>query len=449
MKHLDFSAHAQRRSIVEQYTYAWHRAILGKNKLCGGLFNEEATIEIPITYAPENTMKKFIPECIALYNDIVEDDKYFIFNNKHKERKNAFLKEILLRDHYNRIETENTKGRLMLTIDPVWFGRSSDRDGGWTSWSSCFSPTGCYRQSSLEMATSLSMFMAMILNNDGTKIIGRKWVVIPILEDLRYAPFIAFLKSYGTFPTHYQKSLSDFLISTIFGEEKKTWSVSSDTGNNTDRIKNVYTNRYMGGTSLKANWDYNFGTCSPERSATIYIDAPPFITSQKGFAENDVKMSVLFDGIDCWDDDDSDGGFQCEFCHENGFDEYDGAWVEGSAEHEWWCDECVNNHAVMDYFLDEYVPRNDPQTCQFRYHVCGTSVYYETLFTQNLDELESVVMLDDDGGVVDEILFFEPEDCHLIMCDEDGYSMFQSDWNNHSTTLKDAWEAKREAEEDE
>ena len=442
MKRLPTKNHSFRQSIVTRYVDKWSDAMKKKNELTGGLFEETATIELPLTYSPQNTAIQYVPRVIESQNDVVEDDKYFVFNKKHKVRKMAFLKEILPDGEFKAMEQkESTTGQLLLSIDPVWFGRASDMEGGWTSWHSCFAPGGCYRQSSLEMATTVSIFMALITNSDRTKIIGRRWVVIPTSVNGGYAPLIAFLKAYGTFPLHYQRSLSDWIITNIFNSEKADWSISNEIDRNCSMLGGSTTNIYMGGIELRRDiQSYN---------ATVYFDAPAVVCSEKDY-NIDSPRYVFFNGIPSWeddeDDDNDDNTWCCDHCEDDiPYDDEEGTsvWDSGNNEHVW-CDDCVSRHAVWDRINDRYTIDDDAVS----YYTAITSRIWQIAYTTAEDELEIVYVLDDDGVCTSDMYFFCATSHPAVFEDDDGdLCIFDRDLSLNETSMKEEYFAKREEEE--
>lgn len=175
------------------------------------------TLEIDVknTYIPLG--KDFLWK-LKNFNDIVENEKYFIVNG-HRHKKLTLISMFTdPEDFYDVMQLESAKlllktttGRLFLTKDPEWIKRCSDPD--YCSWSSCFSPDGCHWLSANIYSRSTSVWMAMITNSEMTKIIGRAFVLIPIVNyDIRKFDNSAYmLKSYGTFPDNYKESVLKFI----------------------------------------------------------------------------------------------------------------------------------------------------------------------------------------------------------------------------------------------
>ena len=192
---------------------------------------DNLTIEICKGLSDEPELVEYIPFEISEYNEISEEGRYFIINDK-KVKKVAFLQEILPRGIYEKLCYTNTSGKLLLTIDPEWFKLCSDNN--YCSWTSCFSPNGDNWFCPYEYSLSKHCLLALIVNEDESKIIARRFVFIPEDEDGNMGNIILFNRHYGTFPVSYQRELSNFIISRIFGENKDNWGyefTEEDDGN--------------------------------------------------------------------------------------------------------------------------------------------------------------------------------------------------------------------------
>lgn len=112
-----------------------------------------------------------------------------------------------------------TTGRMIISADPNDFMKCSHRD--YVTWGSCFRPGGEYSHTTVAFATAPNVLMALIENESGTKIIGRKFVLV-------FDNFILFLKKYGTFPIEYQKDLSRFIVQKLWNKSKSQTTIVSD-----------------------------------------------------------------------------------------------------------------------------------------------------------------------------------------------------------------------------
>jgi len=197
-----------------------------------GIFSKDTlTIEICKGLSEEPELLEYIPEEISEHNEISEEGRYFIING-NKVKKVAFLQELLPKKDYNKLCYTNTSGKLLLTIDPEWFEICSDRS--YCSWTSCFSPNGENWFCPYEYSLSKHCLLALIVNDDESKIIARRFIFIPEDEDGNMGNIILFNRHYGTFPVSYQRELSNFIISRIFGENKDNWGyefTEEDNGN--------------------------------------------------------------------------------------------------------------------------------------------------------------------------------------------------------------------------
>ncbi|HPC25289.1 MAG TPA: hypothetical protein PLQ59_07245, partial [Fervidobacterium sp.] len=232
------------------------------------------------------------------------DPNYFVFNDKTRVKKRAILQELMMPDSYKKYVQSigDTSGRLFLTIDPEWFRLCSDKD--FVSWNSCFSPDGCYHLVPYEFSTSISIMMAMITNSDMTRIIGRKWVVIPYRKDrsgekekIVKVPEILCLKSYGTFPVTYQQAVSRWIIENIFEDEKDNWKVyeySKDYDTHMALETKILVESHDGGGY------YSYLSSKPDRlNVKIYMDNSSYILIPKSLAPSEVPEGrVTFYGLD-------------------------------------------------------------------------------------------------------------------------------------------------------
>ena len=344
-----------------------------KSRFLNHVFDEKLTIDITdyvnVDKVENDILFDALGDHIKDFNEVDSSDKnYFVFNNKIRVKKRAFLKEILTDDCYKKeIEAiRDTTGRLFITIDFYWFLRCSDPD--YVSWSSCFAPNGCYHLVPYEFATGKGMMMAMITNTDMTRIIGRKWIAIP--EDKKnYEKVreILCLKSYGTFPILYQQGLTRWIIEHIFNDKKENWKVysyKSDQEIISKLESNVSVERVCGGGRYKKLF-----VDSERKPIAIYFDPASYILIPKEINCNDgIGGLVIFRGIDEEDDDDDDiiesDDYDREYVNEDddyyGYCEWCGDRWPVDQMHEVYsddsqfagvmlvCEECVDDCAVYD-----------------------------------------------------------------------------------------------------
>lgn len=315
-----------------------------KSRFLNHVFDEELTIDITdyvsVDKVENDILLDALGDHIRDFNEIDSSDKnYFVFNNKIRVKKRAFLKEILTDDCYKKeIETiRDTTGRLFITIDFCWFLRCSDPY--YVSWSSCFAPNGCYHLVPYEFATGKGMMMAMITNTDMTRIIGRKWIAIPEdKENYEKVREILCLKSYGTFPVQYQQGLTRWIIEHIFDDKKENWKVYSYKSDREIIGKlesNVSVERKCGGGRYKKLF-----VDSERKPIAIYFDPASYILIPKEINCNDgIGGLVIFRGVDEEDDDDDDiiesDDYDREYVNEEEDDDYYG-----------YCESCGNRWPV-------------------------------------------------------------------------------------------------------
>lgn len=309
------------------------------------------------------------------------DPNYFIFNDKTRIKKRAILQELMMPDSYKKYVQSigDTSGRLFLTIDPEWFRLCSDKN--FVSWNSCFSPDGCYHLVPYEFSTSISIMMAMITNSDMTRIIGRKWVVIPYRKDrsgekekIVKVPEILCLKSYGTFPVTYQQAVSRWIIENIFEDEKDNWKVyeySKDSDTLMGLEMKILVESHDGGGY------YSYLSSKPDRlKVKIYMDNSSYILIPKSLALSEVPEGrVTFYGLDEDEEDevsyheledsnededyDDDEHWECANCGEriDHDTSYEMFFSDCDHDYDTYCEDCVNELAIFDPMLDRYLEK--------------------------------------------------------------------------------------------
>lgn len=302
----------------------------------------QITKKIPIIYPSEPTpLMDSIPLEIRRANEIVEEANYFIFNGKKKVRKIPFLSQLLPKSQMPK--EENTSGLLFLTIDPEWMLRCSDPE--YTSWTSCFAPDGCYHFSAKEYTTSINIAMAMITNSDMTKIIGRKFVIIPrsCYNNVREA-IIFFAKHYGTFPVQYQRSLSAYIIESVFGSNKDNWKVMS----NEEDCRAEEAKIYVEDISNVGNSYFRSGG-----NKSIWFDDSSFVIREKG---TDIENAYIsFDSEETDGEEDLDG-YPCDNCSDYwNSNDLHRVYYNNNRDCNLICESCLNEIAVVDDFSGNYI----------------------------------------------------------------------------------------------
>lgn len=149
-------------------------------------------------------------------NDIVEEEQYYIMNGKHKIKKVKFF-ETYFNDEeaIRQIKDSMQGGYLYITNDRDWISRCSDKLGGWTSWTSCFRPGGEHNYTRELYADSDNIWMAMILNKSKSKIIGRRFVIVPEMRQKAL-----FLKHYGNWADQFNIMLFDWVANNLLADKK-------------------------------------------------------------------------------------------------------------------------------------------------------------------------------------------------------------------------------------
>ena len=364
---------------------------------------DNLTIEICKGLSDEPELVEYIPEEISEYNEISEEGRYFIINDK-KVKKVAFLQEILPRDTYEKLCYTNTSGKLLLTIDPEWFGRCSDRS--YCSWTSCFSPNGENWHCPYEYSLSKHCLLALIVNDDESKIIARRFIFIPEGEDGLMSNIIFFNRHYGTFPISYQRELSNYIISKIFEEDKDDWGYefAKEDGDNEivsefERLTNV---EGIGNHYGSWNRDFSYYEDNYYRSK-IWIDFANYLFYRKPMEQERYLISfhnslelyyclacqrryplTKLIPVLCWDED------------------------KERVYEKLMCPSCVNETTTRDIFngkiYDEAVPHLDALV--FQQDGIYISVREGSAFLKWTDEIPF------EEGVID----------HLVVCSEYGKS---------------------------
>lgn len=407
---------------------------------------EEDLVNVPITYAPESEkLIGHIPAEIRNVNTIIEDEKFFTINGK-KFRKIAFLKTIFQESTLTKkgIFFENTTGNLFIAMVPQWFYRASDPR--YTSWTSCFSPDGCYFRSAIHYATSKNIAIAMILNEDKTKIIGRRWVFIP-----SGMPLILFAKSYGTFPLHYQRSLSEFIIKNVFDQDKANWSLDS-------LAENEYGNDNLVSVSCGLMGYSHFKQTVCLQNKQIWFDKFVYEAYPKNIDLSLEKGFVEFIGSDDIEDEtNEEESDYCDWC--------DYAVPEGClhrvypgnphrCDPEYVCETCRDNECVYDsVFSEEYILKDD--TVEYRDYSYGTGNRYSIEntyeYNEHLTEVWIAIGLDekDKDFLVEQYQEFVYGHNQIVEYGDDRY--ISSDTLSYDEMIEAIarWEAEEEEDDEE
>lgn len=307
-------------------------------------------IEI-VKYEP--TLIQHIPKTITENNKIVEDNKYFTFNDKTRVRKIAWLKSILTNSKLLALEKDAdcTTGELYIASSAEWILRASDRE--FVSWNSCFAKGGTHWRSCLQFATSPNIAMALILNSDKTKIIGRKWIILPWVKD-DPGNAIFYLKSYGTFPLHYQRALSEFLIRNTFDERKGTWNTWSLAKDN-EQIREAESAISIEGARNVGYGKFGYRGEDYVNYVEVWIDDSAYVTKRKDF---DAEGTISFLN-DVEEESEPEYDYTCNQCGE-GCDEINEV-LFGHPNYgsEWYCDDCCGSYATYCEYTDGGVYVND------------------------------------------------------------------------------------------
>ncbi len=376
------------------YQEYWNN--LRKRKQSFWVMGNEITKKVPIIYPSEPApLMDALPREIRIANKIVEEANYFIFNGKKKVRKIPFLSQLLPKSKMPK--EENTSGQLFLTIDPEWILRCSDRM--YTSWQSCFAPDGCYHFSAKEYTTSINIAMAMITNSDMTKIIGRKFVFIPSdgYDGTRKA-IVFFAKHYGTFPIHYQRSLSAYIAESIFDSNKDNWKIISkkdDCRAEEDKI-------YVVDVSNVGNASFISGG-----GKSIWFDDSLFVLRKKGTEIENAYIS--FDSEEDGEEEDSNE-VECDHCGDY-FDanELYNVYYNNNCDYSLICGSCLDDIAVMDEFTGNYIYLDE--AVEF-WHVNSRGVASHTRYTTeecasfNLTEIHLIGGIRNDNKLWKEDLLY-------------------------------------------
>ncbi|MDX9810134.1 MAG: hypothetical protein RBT04_08305 [Sphaerochaetaceae bacterium] len=357
-------------------TYQQYWDSLRKKKQSFWGMGDEITKKIPIIYPSEPApLIDSIPVEIRRVNEIVEDANYFIFNGKKKVRKIPFLSQLLLKSQMPK--EENTSGQLFLTIDPEWILRCSNRQ--YTSWESCFAPGGCYHFSAKEYTTSINIAMAMITNSDMTKIIGRKFVFIPSdsYDGARKA-IVFFAKHYGTFPIHYQRSLSAYIAESIFGSDKDNWRIMSKE----DDCRAEEAEIYVVDVDNAGNANFKSGG-----GKAIWFDQSLFVLREKG---TEIENAII--SFDSEEEEDSNSNeVECAHCgdyYEE--DEFRCVYYNNNRSYNLLCPVCVDDLAVMDEITGDYIYSDEAVEywhVDYRGNASYTAYTTEGYASRNLNEI--------------------------------------------------------------
>lgn len=324
------------------YQKYWDNLRVEKQTFWG--MGSETTKELPIIYPVEpDPLIGLLPTEIREANEVIEEAHYFIFNGKKKVRKIPFLSQLLPKNNLQNIQS--TSGHLFLTIDPEWILRCSDKE--YTSWVSCFAPDGCYHFSAKEYTTSINIAMAMITNSDMTKIIGRKFVFIPSSGHSNVREEIVFFaKHYGTFPIHYQRSLSAYIAESIFGSNKDNWKIISKEEDCHAEEAEIY----VEGVENAGNSYFRSGG-----DKKIWFDESAFVLYEKDANIKDARIFFDSDEEEYEDEEDSNE-VECEHCG-NCFDadEMYSVYYRNNRECSFVCELCFEDIAVTDSITGNYI----------------------------------------------------------------------------------------------
>lgn len=341
---------------------------------------DQITKKIPIIYPSDPIpLIDSIPREIKRANEIVEEANYFIFNGKKKVRKIPFLSQLLTKDLMPK--EENTSGQMFLTIDPEWILRCSDKE--YTSWTSCFAPNGCYHFSAKEYTTSINIAMAMITNSDMTKIIGRKFVIIPSRSyNNEREAIVFFAKHYGTFPIHYQRSLSAYIAESVFGSNKDNWKIISKG----EDCRDEETKICVEDASNVGNSKFKSGG-----GKSIWFDNSLFVLREKS---TDIDNAYIFFDSNEEEDDEDSNEYECAHCGDYwDINDLYSVYHGNNEGYDLICESCLNSIAVMDDFTGNYIYLDDAVEfwyVDFRGDACYTRHTTEEYALANLIEIHVI-----------------------------------------------------------
>lgn len=371
------------------YQKYWNNLRVEKQAFWG--MGSEITKEIPIIYPAEpDPLIGLLPAEIRVANKVIEEDHYFIFNGKKKVRKIPFLSQLLPKNNLQNIQS--TSGHLFLTIDPEWILRCSDKE--YTSWVSCFAPDGCYHFSAKEYTTSINIAMAMITNSDMTKIIGRKFVFIPssghsnIREEI-----VFFAKHYGTFPIHYQRSLSAYIAESVFGSNKDNWKIISKEEDCHAEEAEIYVEdvENAGNSYFRSGGDKK-----------IWFDESAFVFYEKD--ANIENAHIFFDSGEEENEEEEDSDeVACEHCGDC-FDASDlySVYYRNNSEFDFVCESCLDNIAVIDNFTGNYIYLDE--AVEF-WHIDSRGDAYCTRYTTEEDANSNLIGIRVIDDICDNVLW--------------------------------------------
>ena len=353
----------------------------------------ETTKELPIIYLAEpDPLIGLLPTEIRVANEVIEEANYFIFNGKKKVRKIPFLSQLLPKNNLQNIEA--TSGHLFLTIDPEWILRCSDRE--YTSWVSCFAPDGCYHFSAKEYTTSINIAMAMITNSDMTKIIGRKFVFIPSCGHSNVRKKIVFFaKHYGTFPIHYQRSLSAYIAESVFGSNKDNWkSISNEEDCRAEEAK-----IYVEGVENVGNSYFKSGG-----DKRIWFDESAFVLYEK---DANIENARIFFDSDEEDGEEDSNEVGCYHCGDY-FDADDlySVYYNNNRGCNLVCESCREDIAVSDDFTGNYIYLDE--AVEF-WHIDSSGDAYCTRYTTEEAASSSLTEIHVIGGISTDNKLWEDE----------------------------------------
>jgi len=332
-----------------------------RKSLFAPLFNDACSVQVPVVYKEDAEIISNLGLNNCFINEIIEDGKYLMQPTvKARVKKVSWLQEHLNRASLDAQVQNTTSGELWITINPVIMALASDSN--YTSWTSCYSPGGCYYDSCLQWCSSYSGMMALILNSDHTKIIGRRWIVFPTKRDGSLAELVLFQKNYGTFPINYQRSLSEFLIEAVFKTDKHSWKNVSAY----DASARVYADQDNGGNGYRS-YQTNSGHgwyMDPAKFAWA-SDEDVIKQGSKYYFNNYCPTGDVFCCTECNEEYPRDtmqrtwsGDYVCESCRE---DDY--TWSS-------WNDTYVRNDDIFTTYDGEKVHQD---TDMFRLMVIGES----------------------------------------------------------------------------
>lgn len=335
------------------------------------------TVAVPVVY--ENCLLELLPSLFTAINEVREEGKYFLVNGK-KLKKLTLFEMLMTPETISSLDLNGTTGKLWLTVDPLWFYRATWTNE-WINAQSCFKPTGQHHASCWANMLSLNYMLAMVTDSEMTKVIGRRWIILPHTDDGGLAQVALFLRRYGDLNMAHQRSMSDWICTNIFHKDKKDCRIVDSGQELGDVEKSIYIPCYNSGYgSYKKDHDSDtyFGNWWTDNSNVI-------VTGEKDIPDVMLLSTAFYDdSANSDEDEDEDDRDCCEYCGER-YDSDDLYWV-GPDGNDRVCRLCRDVHYTYCDLVDEYWRNNRV------YEVWNGSE--EPQFVPDIEETYPVILLD-------------------------------------------------------